>query len=144
MTKDQWFDLYSQSHQNPVNRAIHKICVPAIVVAQTGLLWLIPSPLGLPPGAIAAVELALAMCFYLSWRDYKLGMKLFVFYIFPNLMFWSILSQHAERLIAPVAILVFVSAWVGQFVGHRLEGKKPSFFQDIQFLLIGPAWVLTH
>ena len=38
-------------------------------------------------------------------------------------------------------ITLFVIAWVGQFYGHKIEGKKPSFFDDLQFLLIGPLWV---
>ena len=33
-------------------------------------------------------------------------------------------------------------AWIGQFIGHKIEGEKPSFFEDLQFLLIGPAWLL--
>jgi uncharacterized membrane protein YGL010W len=40
------------------------------------------------------------------------------------------------------SLLIFVVAWVGQFYGHHIEGKKPSFLKDLQFLLIGPAWVL--
>ena len=40
-------------------------------------------------------------------------------------------------------ITVFILAWIGQFIGHKIEGKKPSFFEDIQFLLIGPAWLLS-
>jgi uncharacterized membrane protein YGL010W len=43
----------------------------------------------------------------------------------------------------PVAIAVFVLAWIGQFVGHRIEGKKPSFVEDLRFLLVGPAWLLA-
>ena len=40
------------------------------------------------------------------------------------------------------SIVAFVILWIMQFVGHHIEGKKPSFFKDIQFLLIGPAWVI--
>jgi uncharacterized membrane protein YGL010W len=40
------------------------------------------------------------------------------------------------------ALGVFVAAWLGQFYGHKLEGAKPSFFDDLKFLLIGPAWIL--
>jgi uncharacterized membrane protein YGL010W len=43
----------------------------------------------------------------------------------------------------PVAIAVFVAAWAGQFVGHRIEGKQPSFVEDVRFLLVGPAWPLA-
>ena len=42
-----------------------------------------------------------------------------------------------------VSLIIFVIAWIGQFIGHEIEGKKPSFLQDIQFLLIGPAWLLS-
>ena len=37
---------------------------------------------------------------------------------------------------------IFVLAWIGQFIGHKIEGEKPSFFEDLQFLLIGPDWLL--
>jgi len=42
-----------------------------------------------------------------------------------------------------VFISAFVLAWIGQFVGHKIEGKKPSFFEDLKFLLIGPAWLIA-
>ena len=41
------------------------------------------------------------------------------------------------------SIVIFVIAWIGQFIGHAVEGKRPSFFKDIQFLLIGPLWLLA-
>lgn len=144
MTQAEWFRIYSESHQNPVNRRIHRICVPLIVLAQTGLLWLIPSPFGWPSGAWASLELLLAMAFYLSWKDVKLAAQLFALYVIPNLAFWYFLATAAPRAVAPIAIGIFVTAWVGQFVGHHIEGKEPSFLQDLKFLLIGPAWVLRH
>jgi uncharacterized membrane protein YGL010W len=39
-------------------------------------------------------------------------------------------------------LLIFILAWVGQFIGHKIEGMKPSFFQDLQFLLVGPMWLM--
>ena len=50
-----------------------------------------------------------------------------------------------DRLNTPlwsIALTIFVGAWIGQFIGHKLEGKKPSFFNDLQFLMIGPAWLM--
>ena len=41
------------------------------------------------------------------------------------------------------SIVIFVIAWIGQFIGHAVEGKRPSFFKDVQFLLIGPLWLLA-
>ena len=42
-----------------------------------------------------------------------------------------------------LSMLIFIFACIGQFIGHKIEGQKPSFFEDIQFLLIGPAWLLS-
>jgi len=52
----------------------------------------------------------------------------------------SVISKLAPLWV--VCIAVFVLAWIGQFYGHKVEGKKPSFLKDIQFLLIGPAWLM--
>ena len=50
--------------------------------------------------------------------------------------------RHA-RSCCGSAIGVFVVAWIAQFVGHKIEGRKPSFLTDLTYLLIGPAWVLA-
>jgi uncharacterized membrane protein YGL010W len=42
-----------------------------------------------------------------------------------------------------ICTVSFVLAWIGQFIGHKIEGKKPSFFKDVAFLLIGPAWLMS-
>ena len=42
-----------------------------------------------------------------------------------------------------LCVILFVLAWLGQFYGHKIEGKKPSFLKDIQFLMIGPAWLMS-
>jgi uncharacterized membrane protein YGL010W len=42
-----------------------------------------------------------------------------------------------------ISVGIFVTAWVGQFIGHHIEGKKPSFFKDLLFLMIGPMWLLA-
>ncbi len=128
-TVDALFDRYGESHRHPANKAIHWICVPAITWSLIGMLWAV-SPLA------AYGLIALAMAFYL-WlsRPLAFGMLAVVAaMIYP--LPW--LGQNA----LPVSIVVFVIAWIGQFVGHRIEGRKPSFFQDVKFLLVGPAWLL--
>jgi uncharacterized membrane protein YGL010W len=53
-----------------------------------------------------------------------------------------VLASLQPPVILPVSLTVFVVAWIGQFIGHKIEGKKPSFFEDLRFLLIGPLFVL--
>jgi uncharacterized membrane protein YGL010W len=52
------------------------------------------------------------------------------------------MAGYDAGTLALYALIIFVVAWIGQFIGHKIEGKKPSFLQDVQYLLIGPAWLL--
>ena len=51
-----------------------------------------------------------------------------------------------DRLLAPLWLLsaaIFVVGWIGPFIGRGVEGRGPSFFRDLRFLLVGPLWVLA-
>ncbi|WP_372769051.1 DUF962 domain-containing protein [Lutibacter sp.] len=144
-TLNQWFVAYAESHQNKTNQAIHFICVPAIFFSIVGLLMSIPSK-------IISENLKINNPFLENWAAPVL-ILLFIFYIrlsfstFVRMLTFSILCLMGNYFLARVSPLfysslaIFIIAWIGQFYGHKLEGKKPSFFKDLQFLLIGPAWV---
>jgi len=125
---DQWFDEYGESHQNPLNKLVHWICVPLITFSVLGMLWAIH-----PTVAVLAVATSLVFYLALSWRiaAAMLGVAALMLLILDAMpvVFWP-------------SVAIFVIAWVGQFIGHHVEGKKPSFFKDMQFLLIGPIWLL--
>ncbi|HMP13670.1 MAG TPA: DUF962 domain-containing protein [Saprospiraceae bacterium] len=141
----QWFlDKYGESHQNATNKLIHWVCVPSIMFSLLGLMYAIPflTERGLFTNW-AAVFLALALLYYL-----RLSLPMFIgFLIIGGLMLlgnnaiYEAVGNHAGQL-ALVSLAIFVIAWIGQFIGHKIEGKKPSFLEDVQFLLIGPAWLL--
>ncbi len=144
---DELLAEYGESHQNTTNKAIHWICVPMIFLSIVGLIWSIPQgPLSqLFSGSVlwlnwASVALLLVMVYYISLSfPLFLGMALFA-----AICLFVIKLIHDLNII-PVwafSIIVFVLAWIGQFYGHKVEGKKPSFFKDLQFLLIGPAWLM--
>ena len=140
----QWIADYQVCHNHPTNRLIHHICVPAIMFSLLGLLWPInlPLDLGLPDGfinvATLLVVLVLIYYFMLSWRI-ALGMLVLV-----TLMLGAVLYLWQMGMLLEISLSVFVVAWLGQFIGHHIEGKRPSFFEDLRFLLIGPLWVLVH
>ena len=127
---DQWFAEYGESHRNATNKAIHWICVPLITYTLLGLLWVV-SPYALLVFSIVALVFYLTLSMTMS-----LVMLLAVI-----LMAWSFTLFSRETLVIS-CIVIFVLAWIGQFIGHKIEGKKPSFFKDIQFLLVGPIWLL--
>ena len=110
---------------------MHCICVPVIVFALLGMVW------SLHPWAAVLVSLAsLAYYLWLS-RPFALGMLLM-----SLAMLWGLSVIPPEQLFV-LALAVFVLGWIGQFVGHKIEGKKPSFFDDLRYLLIGPLFVLA-
>lgn len=144
-TLESLLDEYGGSHRNPVNKLLHWICVPAILWTIIALLWVIPFPGDIEFLAVplnwALVAVVLAQVYYLK-HSLSLGLGLLV--VNGGLFF---LTSHVEAIspwpLWQVALAIFVIAWTGQFIGHAVEGKKPSFFKDLQFLLIGPAWLLA-
>lgn len=138
-------DEYGESHRNAVNKLIHWVCVPVIVWTVIALLWAIPFPatfsLGPVPLNWAVIALVLAQLYY-----FRLSLSLGVGLLAYNLLMIAVtlwVEQVAPWPLWAVALVVFVIAWIGQFIGHHIEGKKPSFLKDIQFLLIGPAWLMA-
>jgi uncharacterized membrane protein YGL010W len=143
-TVDQWLAEYGESHQNAANKMLHWICVPVIVVSIVGLLWSLPVPPVFrdlsPLVNWGTLLLGAGVLYYfaISW-PLALGMALFVCAVALSIV-------GLQRLPWPlwaVCVVLFVVAWVGQFIGHHYEGKRPSFFTDVQFLMIGPLWLLS-
>lgn len=139
-----WLDEYGESHRNRVNKTLHWICVPLILLSLIGLLWSIPVPQlfaqtsSLLNWGVLFLIAALLYYYALAWR-LALGMTLVVFLVILIVYATSRLTVSLWL----VSLSVFVIAWIGQFIGHQVEGRKPSFFKDLQFLLIGPVWLLA-
>ena len=143
-TIDWYLVKYGESHQNGTNKLIHWVCVPAIMFSLFGLLYAIPFPIERSLLANwAAVLLAAALLYYL-----RLSIPMFLgFVLIGGLILWgnTAIFEAVGRsggTLALVSLAIFAVAWVGQFIGHKIEGQKPSFLEDVQFLLIGPAWLL--
>ena len=136
-TIHEWLAEYGESHTHPSNVLIHKICVPAIMFSILGMLWTVPIGQSGLNAALAFVGLALIFYAKLSFK-LCLGMVLKAGVML--LLIWSL--QESQMPLLSICLGVFIVSWVFQFIGHKIEGKKPSFFQDLLFLLIGPLWTL--
>jgi uncharacterized membrane protein YGL010W len=142
-TMQDWLDSYSQDHRNPTNQVFHWLCVPPIVWSVIALLWTIPVPASFArPGAWSVLVMVLA--FYWYWkRSHRLALGLLLAFavlgLFTNLLYY----RFGATTLCYVAIAVFVVAWIGQFIGHQYEGRRPSFLTDLSYLLIGPAWLMA-
>ena len=141
---ENWLSEYGESHQHPTNEFLHFLCVPAIVLSVMGLLWSLPVP-----AAFARLSP------WLNWSSLA-ALAAFLYYLSLSvplalggavaLALLLLLTAALARLPLPLwlsSLAIFVVAWTGQFIGHAIEGRRPSFFKDVQFLLIGPLWLLA-
>ncbi len=149
---DALLNEYGESHQNKTNKLIHWLCVPLIFFSIVGLVWSIPQG---PLDKItffeynyinwATLSLCLVLVYYASLSILlTLGMTVFSIgcLYFTNVLENLIYVKTIQMELWQISLIIFVIAWIFQFVGHKIEGKKPSFLKDLQFLLIGPAWLM--
>lgn len=127
---DQLLAHYEESHRNPKNELIHFIAIPLIMLSLVGMMF------ALHP-YVAYAFIAASMVYYL-----RLSLVFLV-----TMVLWSLLTVALVfamgSLVLELSVAIFVGAWILQFIGHKLEGKKPSFFEDIQYLWVGPLFVLS-
>jgi uncharacterized membrane protein YGL010W len=140
---DRWLGNYSQDHRHPSNIALHHVCVPLIVWSVMAALWAIPVPAGLgQQGLWAALAIVGASAWYLRLSR-ALGVAMLGVFVALAVVTQLLWLAVGSRAVLWIAIVVFVLAWIGQFVGHRIEGKRPSFFTDLAYLLVGPLWIVA-
>ena len=148
-TIQNWLDEYAESHQNPTNKKVHYVCVPFIFFSIVGLFYSIPYSLYSFPFLeinVATIILLFVFVYYLR-LSISLAVGMFLFAFCCLLICHQIkmlgLSNGISYLLPLTSVVIFVLAWIVQFWGHGIEGKKPSFAKDIQFLMIGPAWIMS-
>lgn len=120
---------YAESHRNPTNVLIHWICVPIIVWCSIALVFAIHPWLAYA-GCLAA----------LGWY---LRLSVPMALVMAAFAAASLGSMAVVPKPLWVAAVLFVVTWIAQFYGHHVEGKKPSFLEDLSFLLVGPLFLLA-
>ena len=142
----EWNNEYALYHQNKLNKVIHWICIPLIMFSLFGLLSLIEPFIflineGTYKISILGIFIILALLYYLKLsKSLAIGMLL-ISVLFLTII--DIISLYERKHLFIIYMSIFAVAWIGQFLGHKIEGKKPAFFKDLQFLLIGPLWLLS-
>ena len=143
-TANDWLSEYGESHKNETNKTIHWICVPLIFFSVVGLFYCLKLPAkiaqGLQLNVAMILILSVTIYYFILSRTIWFGMFLF------GLICLGICYSIENYTVIPLwlfCIVLFILAWAGQFYGHKVEGAKPSFLKDIQFLMIGPMWLMS-
>ena len=134
MNIQEWNAEYAIYHKNRTNKLIHWVCIPLIMFSLFGLLSILSFQ-------FMSVFIVLALLYYLKLsKSLALGMLLISLFFVSIIDLISFTDKQSSIILYST---IFIVAWIGQFVGHKIEGKKPAFFKDLQFLLIGPLWLLS-
>jgi uncharacterized membrane protein YGL010W len=127
---DQLLAHYEESHRNPVNERIHFVAIPLIMLSLVGLLY------ALHPW-VAYAFLAASMVYYA-----RLSVVFLVTMALISAVALALVFAMGSQVL-PISAAIFIGAWIAQFVGHKIEGRKPSFFEDLQYLWVGPIFVVS-
>ncbi len=130
---DQLLAHYETSHRNPTNERIHYTAIPLIMLTLLGMMYA-ASPW------LAYAFLAASLVYHLRLGSMRFTCTMTVLSL---LMLVIIQALDAAGILLGTSVAVFVIAWVFQFIGHKIEGKKPSFLEDVQYLWVGPLFVLS-
>ncbi|MCS6948768.1 MAG: DUF962 domain-containing protein, partial [Steroidobacteraceae bacterium] len=141
---EDWLADYGASHRHPANERLHWICVPLIVLSVLGLLASLPVPAALAT-ALRGFDWALVAIGVTTVYYAALSLPLAAGALIALVLLYVLLAvlRALPWPLWSTSLVVFILAWIGQFIGHAIEGKRPSFFRDLQFLLIGPLWLVA-
>lgn len=129
---DRLLAHYCESHRHPTNEGIHYVAIPAIMLSLVGLLF------ALHPW-VAYAFVAASLVYYATLRS-----PVFFLTMLGGTALLLAAVHAMGDLVLPLSATIFVVAWIFQFIGHKIEGRKPSFFEDIQYLWVGPLFVLSR
>lgn len=145
-TQEQFLSDYAVSHRHPINQWIHFICVPVIFFATFGLLWLIPIGrwTGLAPEVAYWVNGATVFAVFTGLVYLKLSvagaLAMMGWYGLTGLGIFAL--QRAGGSLLWISAGLWAAGWAAQLWGHKIEGARPSFTDDVVFLLVGPLFVM--
>ena len=138
---NNWLSEYDKYHKNKINKLIHWVCVPAIMLSLFGLLSILNFNTANYQINVLNIFVIFSLLFYI-----RLSVSLTIGMLGISIIFIILINNINNYLLNNsfyYYIAIFIIAWTGQFIGHQIEGKKPAFFKDLQFLLIGPLWLLS-
>lgn len=127
---DRLLAHYAESHRNPTNERIHYTAIPLIMLSLLGLLFAVHP-------WVAYVFVLASMVYYA-----RLSVVFLVTMAVLSAVALALVRAMGDHVVA-ISATIFALAWIAQFVGHRIEGRKPSFFEDLQYLWVGPLFVLS-
>jgi len=141
---DNWLLRYEQNHSELNNPWVYWAAVPMVVTGTVGLLWALPIPAEFYEISPllnwgSAFLMAATIYYFIISLSIAIGMLPFLLGL-AALQLWLTASNYPAL---GVSIGLVVAGTVGLALGRRGTGGLRAVLQDLQLMMIGPAWLLS-
>jgi uncharacterized membrane protein YGL010W len=141
---EDWLSRYGKSHAELASPLAYWIAVPLVVLGTVGLLWTLPVPdefYDISPlvnwGSLFLM--AATVYYFIISVPLAIGMLPFILGI-GSIQVWLEASQYSPLRIAAGFLIAGI---IGLLVGRRHGRTAALVLQDLQLMMIGPAWLLS-
>ena len=140
---DDWLGRYQLSHENLRNPMVFWAAVPMVVIGLSGVLWALPvpeefqriSPLLNWGSAFLMVS---AIYYFIISLSLAIGLLPFLLGL-AAIQLW--LADSGLPAMG-VSLGLLLAGFVGIVLGRG--GTPRAILQDVQLMMIGPAWLLSE
>ena len=141
---DNWLLRYEQNHSKLNNPWVYWAAVPMVVTGTVGLLWALPIPAEFYEISPllnwgSAFLMAATIYYFIISLSIAIGMLPFLLGL-ATLQLWLTASGYPAL---GVSIGLVVAGTAGLAMGRRGAGGFRALLQDLQLMMIGPAWLLS-
>lgn len=141
---DNWLDRYERGHRDLTNPVVYWAAVPMVVLGTVGLLWYLPIPAEFHEISPllnwgSAFLIAATIYYFIISLSIAIGLLPFMLGL-ASLQLWLAATEYPAL---GVSVGLLVAGTVGLWLGRRGSGGLRAVLQDLQLMMIGPAWLLS-
>ena len=143
------FDKYSPCYSTTAAKITTGIIISLILFSLLGLMWAIPFSylkfLGKYNGFFNWASFFIALCVY---GYYKLSpvLSYFIFFILfafsYGIMQLDLWHKYGGPALWLICMIIFIVSFTVQVTTFRMENRRYSLTDNLQFILISPVWLL--
>ncbi len=139
-----WLERYEKNHENLTWPLIYWAAVPMVVVGTVGVLWTLPVPAQFTEISPllnwgSAFLMVSAVYYFVISLSLAIGLLPFVIGV-GSIQLWLADSDFTPLRVSSGLL---VGGLIGLWLGHRNERGIRATLEDLQTIMIGPAWLLS-
>ena len=141
---DHWLARYRDNHQNLCWPWLFGMAVPAVILGTVGMLWNLPVPeefTAISPLLNWGSTFLMAAAIYYFILSLPLAIGLMPMMV--GVGFFHLWLQRSDWPAFAASAGLLVAGICGLWVGHGSNERLRAMTEDLQTVMIGPAWLLS-